>query len=122
MCAVCSVLTSGLGLGLGLPVHDFTENLAAGTGDAYDIAAAVKSWTDEACEYNIRGRAGAADWARLEARCADRLLGVGDGGQQRSTTLRARSRRTSRRSSGRAPRRSAVPSRSARASSPHNTA
>ena len=26
-----------------------TENLAAGTGSAYDIAAAVKSWTDEVC-------------------------------------------------------------------------
>ena len=27
-----------------------TENLAAGTGSGYDIAAAIKSWTDEACE------------------------------------------------------------------------
>lgn len=27
-----------------------TENLAAGTGNSYDIAAAVKSWTDEACK------------------------------------------------------------------------
>ncbi len=26
-----------------------TENLAAGTGSSYDIAAAVKSWTDEVC-------------------------------------------------------------------------
>ncbi|KZT30346.1 PR-1-like protein [Neolentinus lepideus HHB14362 ss-1] len=30
----------------------FGENLAAGTGDSYDIAAAVKSWTDEVSEYN----------------------------------------------------------------------
>ncbi|EDR15062.1 uncharacterized protein LACBIDRAFT_228207, partial [Laccaria bicolor S238N-H82] len=29
-----------------------TENLAAGTGSAYNIAAAVKSWTDEVSEYN----------------------------------------------------------------------
>lgn len=27
-----------------------SENLAAGTGSSYDIAAAVKSWTDEVCE------------------------------------------------------------------------
>jgi hypothetical protein len=27
-----------------------TENLAAGTGSAYDIAAAIKSWTDEVCK------------------------------------------------------------------------
>ncbi|KIP12021.1 hypothetical protein PHLGIDRAFT_62838 [Phlebiopsis gigantea 11061_1 CR5-6] len=30
----------------------FGENLAAGTGSSYDIAAAVKSWTDEVSEYN----------------------------------------------------------------------
>ncbi|TFK57344.1 PR-1-like protein [Heliocybe sulcata] len=30
----------------------FGENLAAGTGDSYDIAAAVKSWTDEVSEYD----------------------------------------------------------------------
>jgi len=30
----------------------FGENLAAGTGKAYDIAAAVKSWTDEVSSYN----------------------------------------------------------------------
>ncbi|KAI0079612.1 hypothetical protein K474DRAFT_1696318 [Panus rudis PR-1116 ss-1] len=30
----------------------FGENLAAGTGGSYDIAAAVKSWTDEVSEYN----------------------------------------------------------------------
>lgn len=30
----------------------FGENLAAGTGSAYNIAAAVKSWTDEVSEYN----------------------------------------------------------------------
>jgi hypothetical protein len=28
----------------------FAENLAAGTGSSYDIAAAVKSWTDEVCK------------------------------------------------------------------------
>ena len=28
----------------------YAENLAAGTGSSYDIAAAVKSWTDEVCE------------------------------------------------------------------------
>lgn len=28
----------------------FAENLAAGTGDGYDIATAIKSWTDEVCE------------------------------------------------------------------------
>jgi hypothetical protein len=27
-----------------------TENLAAGTGSGFDIAAAIKSWTDEVCE------------------------------------------------------------------------
>jgi hypothetical protein len=26
-----------------------TENLAAGTGNSYTIASAVKSWTDEVC-------------------------------------------------------------------------
>lgn len=31
--------------------YRITENLAAGTGDSYDIAAAVKSWTDEVSEY-----------------------------------------------------------------------
>ncbi|KAL4243480.1 hypothetical protein ABKN59_001155 [Abortiporus biennis] len=30
----------------------FGENLAAGTGSSYDIAAAVKSWTDEASQYD----------------------------------------------------------------------
>ncbi|KAG6850820.1 hypothetical protein H0H93_008123 [Arthromyces matolae] len=30
---------------------DFGENLAAGTGSYYDIQIAVKSWTDEVCEY-----------------------------------------------------------------------
>ncbi|EIM92857.1 PR-1-like protein [Stereum hirsutum FP-91666 SS1] len=30
----------------------FGENLAAGTGDSYDIAAAVKSWTDEVSQYD----------------------------------------------------------------------
>ncbi|KAF9056351.1 CAP domain-containing protein [Panaeolus papilionaceus] len=30
----------------------FGENLAAGTGSNYDIAAAVKSWTDEVSEYD----------------------------------------------------------------------
>ncbi|TBU64989.1 PR-1-like protein [Dichomitus squalens] len=30
----------------------FGENLAAGTGSSYDIAAAVKSWTDEVSEYD----------------------------------------------------------------------
>jgi hypothetical protein len=30
----------------------FGENLAAGTGDAYTIASAVKSWTDEVSQYN----------------------------------------------------------------------
>lgn len=30
----------------------FGENLAAGTGSDYDIAAAVKSWTDEVSQYN----------------------------------------------------------------------
>ena len=29
---------------------NFPENLAAGTGSAYGIAEAVKSWTDEVCE------------------------------------------------------------------------
>ena len=33
-----------------LNVWRFAENLAAGTGSSYDIAAAVKSWTDEVCE------------------------------------------------------------------------
>lgn len=28
-----------------------TENLAAGTGANYGIAEAIKSWTDEVCEY-----------------------------------------------------------------------
>jgi uncharacterized protein YkwD len=31
----------------------YGENLAAGTGDRYDIAAAVKSWSDEAREYSV---------------------------------------------------------------------
>ncbi|KAJ3528656.1 hypothetical protein NM688_g7967 [Phlebia brevispora] len=30
----------------------FGENLAAGTGSSYDIAAAVKSWTDEVSQYD----------------------------------------------------------------------
>ncbi|KAI0073539.1 PR-1-like protein [Panus rudis PR-1116 ss-1] len=30
----------------------FGENLAAGTGDSYDIATAIKSWTDEVSQYN----------------------------------------------------------------------
>jgi len=30
----------------------FGENLAAGTGSSYDIATAVKSWTDEVSEYD----------------------------------------------------------------------
>jgi len=30
----------------------FGENLAAGTGDGYTIATAVKSWTDEVSQYN----------------------------------------------------------------------
>ncbi|KAF9569743.1 PR-1-like protein [Agrocybe pediades] len=30
----------------------FGENLAAGTGSDYDIAAAIKSWTDEVSQYN----------------------------------------------------------------------
>lgn len=30
----------------------FGENLAAGTGSSYDIAAAIKSWTDEVSEYD----------------------------------------------------------------------
>jgi uncharacterized protein YkwD len=30
----------------------FGENLAAGTGDSYTIATAVKSWTDEVSQYN----------------------------------------------------------------------
>ncbi|PIL30254.1 transporter [Ganoderma sinense ZZ0214-1] len=30
----------------------YGENLAAGTGSGYDIAAAVKSWTDEVSQYN----------------------------------------------------------------------
>ncbi|KDQ63810.1 hypothetical protein JAAARDRAFT_76028 [Jaapia argillacea MUCL 33604] len=30
----------------------YGENLAAGTGGAYGIAAAIKSWTDEVSEYN----------------------------------------------------------------------
>ncbi|KAF5313070.1 hypothetical protein D9619_003028 [Psilocybe cf. subviscida] len=30
----------------------FGENLAAGTGSSYGIAAAIKSWTDEVSEYN----------------------------------------------------------------------
>ncbi|KAF8481227.1 CAP domain-containing protein [Russula ochroleuca] len=30
----------------------FGENLAAGTGDAYTIASAVKSWTDEVSDYD----------------------------------------------------------------------
>ncbi|KAG5733257.1 Protein PRY1 [Termitomyces sp. T112] len=30
----------------------FGENLAAGTGSAYNIQAAVKSWTDEAVDYD----------------------------------------------------------------------
>ncbi|EPQ60852.1 PR-1-like protein [Gloeophyllum trabeum ATCC 11539] len=30
----------------------FGENLAAGTGDSYGIASAVKSWTDEASQYD----------------------------------------------------------------------
>ena len=31
----------------------FLENLAAGTGSSYGIQAAVKSWTDEVCEYRV---------------------------------------------------------------------
>ncbi|KII93492.1 hypothetical protein PLICRDRAFT_35713 [Plicaturopsis crispa FD-325 SS-3] len=30
----------------------FGENIAAGTGDSYDIAAAIKSWTDESSQYD----------------------------------------------------------------------
>jgi len=30
----------------------FGENLAAGTGDSYDITAAVQSWTNEVSEYD----------------------------------------------------------------------
>ncbi|KJA26166.1 hypothetical protein HYPSUDRAFT_133830, partial [Hypholoma sublateritium FD-334 SS-4] len=30
----------------------FGENLAAGTGSSYGIAAAIKSWTDEVSQYN----------------------------------------------------------------------
>ncbi|KZT07551.1 PR-1-like protein [Laetiporus sulphureus 93-53] len=30
----------------------YGENLAAGTGSSYGIAAAIKSWTDEASQYN----------------------------------------------------------------------
>lgn len=30
----------------------FGENLAAGTGNGYTIASAVKSWTDEVSQYN----------------------------------------------------------------------
>ncbi|KIK04256.1 hypothetical protein K443DRAFT_424528 [Laccaria amethystina LaAM-08-1] len=42
----CNFQHSGGSLG------PFGENLAAGTGSAYDIAAAIKSWTDEVSEYN----------------------------------------------------------------------
>ncbi|PIL27964.1 transporter [Ganoderma sinense ZZ0214-1] len=35
----------------------YGENLAAGTGGSYDIAAAVKSWTDEASQYNAQNPA-----------------------------------------------------------------
>jgi hypothetical protein len=42
----CKFVHSGGSLG------PFGENLAAGTGSSYDIAAAVKSWTDEVSEYD----------------------------------------------------------------------
>jgi len=42
----CKFVHSGGTLG------PFGENLAAGTGSSYDIAAAVKSWTDEVSEYS----------------------------------------------------------------------
>jgi len=44
--ANCQFVHSGGKLG------QFGENLAAGTGGAYNIAAAVKSWTDEASSYD----------------------------------------------------------------------
>jgi hypothetical protein len=34
-----------------LIIYTTSENLAAGTGSSYDIATAIKSWTDEVCEY-----------------------------------------------------------------------
>jgi hypothetical protein len=42
----CKFVHSGGSLG------PFGENLAAGTGDSYDIAAAIKSWTDEVSQYD----------------------------------------------------------------------
>ncbi|KAI1787012.1 CAP domain-containing protein [Ganoderma leucocontextum] len=44
----CAFQHSGGSLG------PYGENLAAGTGSEYGIAAAVKSWTDEAPQYNAQ--------------------------------------------------------------------
>jgi hypothetical protein len=86
----------------------FGENLAAGTGNKYDIAAAVKSWADEARECSTLRRLCQSTGAHTS--------------MQPSTTPRTRSRRTLRRWYGRRRRTLAARTSTATASSPRRSA
>ena len=67
-----------LTLGFSLLGARRTENLAAGTGDAYDIQSAVKNWGDESCECLLSAPRwmttnGAGDDGNVCTQCADNL-------------------------------------------------